>query len=57
MFSLQEALVFRDGEWATLNAEEVVVGDIVEVRSGDRIPADFRVIEARSFKVREPVNL
>ena len=35
-----------------MNAVEVVVGDIVEVRGGDRIPADIRVLEARSFKVR-----
>ncbi|XP_071806679.1 sodium/potassium-transporting ATPase subunit alpha-3-like [Asterias amurensis] len=47
----QEALVFRDGAWSSLNAVEVVVGDIVEVRGGDRIPADIRVLEARSFKV------
>jgi P-type E1-E2 ATPase len=26
-------------------------GDIVEVKFGDRIPADIRVIEARQFKV------
>ncbi|XP_022085909.1 sodium/potassium-transporting ATPase subunit alpha-like [Acanthaster planci] len=47
----QEALVFRDGEWVSLDATQVVVGDIVEVRGGDRIPADIRVFEARSFKV------
>ncbi|XP_038065477.1 sodium/potassium-transporting ATPase subunit alpha-3-like [Patiria miniata] len=47
----QEALVFRDGAWSSLNATEVVVGDIVEVKGGDRIPADIRVIEARSLKV------
>ncbi|XP_071841579.1 sodium/potassium-transporting ATPase subunit alpha-3-like isoform X2 [Apostichopus japonicus] len=47
----QEALVLRDGEWMTINAESVVIGDMVEVKGGDRIPADIRVVEARSFKV------
>ncbi len=36
----------------TIKAEELVVGDVVEVKFGDRIPADVRVLEARSFKVK-----
>ncbi len=47
----QYALCLRDGEKSTLKAEELTVGDIVEVKFGDRIPADMRVIEARGFKV------
>ena len=47
----QFASVVRDGEKLTIRAEELVVGDLVEVKFGDRIPADLRVIEARSFKV------
>ena len=39
----------------TIKAEELVVGDIVEVKFGDRIPADIRVLEARSFKVSRSV--
>lgn len=31
--------------------EKLVVGDIVEVKGGDRIPADIRVISAFGFKV------
>jgi len=41
----------RDGEKLNVHAEELVVGDIVEVKFGDRIPADMRVITAHSFKV------
>uniref|UniRef100_A0A6Q2X4L0 Sodium/potassium-transporting ATPase subunit alpha n=1 Tax=Esox lucius TaxID=8010 RepID=A0A6Q2X4L0_ESOLU len=37
----QQALVVRDGEKKNINAEEVVVGDLVEVKGGDRIPADL----------------
>ncbi|XP_068732023.1 sodium/potassium-transporting ATPase subunit alpha-3-like isoform X1 [Montipora capricornis] len=47
----QEAHVLRGGERYTINAEEVVVGDIIYVKGGDRIPADIRVVEARGFKV------
>ena len=47
----QYALVYRDGEKVTLKAEELTLGDIIEVKFGDRIPADIRVMEARGFKV------
>uniref|UniRef100_A0A1W7RA69 Sodium/potassium-transporting ATPase subunit alpha n=1 Tax=Hadrurus spadix TaxID=141984 RepID=A0A1W7RA69_9SCOR len=47
----QYALVTRDGQKITLPAEEVVVGDLVEVKGGDRIPADIRVIAAQGMKV------
>jgi len=47
----QYALVRRDGEKITLPAQELTLGDIVEVKFGDRIPADIRVLEARGFKV------
>ncbi|CAG0914553.1 unnamed protein product [Notodromas monacha] len=47
----QYALVHRDGQKLTVRAEELVVGDVVDVKFGDRIPADLRVIEARAFKV------
>lgn len=35
----------------TIPAEEVVVGDLIDVKGGDRIPADMRVIQASGFKV------
>ncbi|XP_078100168.1 sodium/potassium-transporting ATPase subunit alpha-1-like [Sander vitreus] len=47
----QQALVIRDGEKKMINAEEVVVGDLVEVKGGDKIPADFRLISAHGCKV------
>ncbi|XP_022253133.1 sodium/potassium-transporting ATPase subunit alpha-B-like isoform X1 [Limulus polyphemus] len=47
----QYATVVRDGQKFSIPAEEVVVGDIVEVKGGDRIPADIRVISSHSFKV------
>ncbi|ELU12040.1 hypothetical protein CAPTEDRAFT_168025 [Capitella teleta] len=47
----QFALVIRNGEKLNLHAEELVVGDIIEVKFGDRVPADVRVISAHGFKV------
>lgn len=47
----QFALVVRNGEKLNLQAEELVVGDVVEVKFGDRVPADIRIITAHGFKV------
>lgn len=47
----QYARVIRDGIKDTIPADEVVVGDLVEVGAGDRVPADIRVIFAHQFKV------
>lgn len=50
--SPQQALVIREGEKIQINAEEVVVGDLVEVKGGDRVPADLRIISSHGCKVR-----
>jgi len=49
------AKVMRDGQWMEINAEDVVPGDIIEVRVGDKIPADARIIKLNSitFKVEQ----
>merc|ERR1712156_1101827 len=47
----QYALCRRDGDKVTITAAELTLGDIVEIKFGDRIPADIRVLEARQFKV------
>merc|ERR1712012_591263 len=47
----QYALARRNGEKVTVPAAELTLGDVVEVKFGDRVPADLRVIEARQFKV------
>ncbi|XP_075678682.1 sodium/potassium-transporting ATPase subunit alpha-B-like isoform X2 [Dermatophagoides pteronyssinus] len=47
----QYATVIRNGVKMTVSVEEVVLGDLVEVKGGDRIPADLRVIYAAGFKV------
>uniref|UniRef100_A0A672PX85 Sodium/potassium-transporting ATPase subunit alpha n=1 Tax=Sinocyclocheilus grahami TaxID=75366 RepID=A0A672PX85_SINGR len=46
----QQALVIREGEKMQINAEEVVAGDLVEVKGGDRIPADLRITSSHGCK-------
>jgi len=50
LLSLQvkTAIVIRDGREKEIPIEEVVVGDVVVVRPGERIPADGLVIEGHS---------
>merc|ERR1719295_1488107 len=47
----QYALCLRDGEKITIKADELTMGDIVEVKFGDRIPADLRILDSKGFKV------
>ena len=41
----------REGKKETVKAEELVIGDVIEVKVGDRVPADMRIIESSSFKL------
>merc|ERR1712038_1547655 len=48
----QYALVRRNnGEKLTIPADTLTLGDIVEIKFGDRCPADLRILEARGLKV------
>lgn len=47
------ATVLRDGEKKTLPATELVPGDIVFLASGDKVPADMRLLECRDMQVDE----
>ena len=38
------ARVKRDGKTQVVNTEDIVIGDILELEAGDRVPADARVI-------------
>jgi cation-transporting P-type ATPase I len=47
------ARVLRDGRTVSLQAEHLVVGDVIEVGSGDVVPADCRVLQAVGLQVDE----
>lgn len=47
------AAVQRDGEVQDIPAEQVVPGDVVWLESGNRVPADLRLLTAHGFEVDE----
>jgi len=47
------ARVRRDDQEVAIDAADLVVGDIVVLESGDRIPADGRVLSVAAFEVDE----
>ena len=49
----QQAMVLREGKRALIPAEELVPGDIVFLQSGDRVPADLRLLKAKELRIDE----
>ena len=45
--------VYRNNSIQTIDAVDLVVGDIIFVEAGDSIPADARIIECSNLKVEE----
>ena len=52
MLSL-EARLIRDGRRGVVPAEALVPGDLVLLQSGDKVPADLRLIEVKNLRVQE----
>lgn len=48
----ETARVLRGGKMVTIESRELVPGDIIEVKVGDRIPADTRVLELKTTSLR-----
>jgi magnesium-transporting ATPase (P-type) len=48
-----EARTLRGGETRMIPAEQLVPGDIVLLESGDKIPADLRLIDAKNLRTEE----
>lgn len=45
--------VRRTGRLQTINADKLVVGDIITLEAGERVPADARLLEAQGLSVNE----
>lgn len=50
-FLPQKCTVVREGEARVLDAAKLVVGDIVIIKLGEKIPADIRILESNEMKV------
>lgn len=48
-------LVRRDGKWVRVSSTELVVGDLVRLSAGDRVPADIRLTAAKDLFVSQSV--
>ena len=52
MLSLSSS-VLRDGKRISIPAEELSLGDIVFLQSGDKVPADLRLLEVKNLRIDE----
>ncbi len=50
---LTTSSVLRSGEKCQIDAKELVVGDIVLLQSGDKVPADMRLLSSRELQIDE----
>ncbi|KAI5304495.1 Na+ ATPase [Ascosphaera pollenicola] len=49
------ALVIRNGSEVTVSSAEVIPGDVVQIKTGDTIPADIRLFEAMNLECDEKI--
>ena len=47
--------VKRDGVWVEIDTKNLVVGDIISLEAGDKVPADARILVAANAKVDESI--
>ncbi|WIA15444.1 hypothetical protein OEZ85_002091 [Tetradesmus obliquus] len=47
------ANVVRDGKRFSIEADQLVPGDVVAIKSGDRLPADLRLLQVTNLQVQE----
>ena len=53
--SSPSAAVIRDGHHETVPSAEVVPGDVVQIRTGDTVPADLRLFDAMNLECDEKI--
>ncbi|MCX6784126.1 MAG: magnesium-translocating P-type ATPase [candidate division WWE3 bacterium] len=54
-FITHHCQLMRSGHWQAINSEDLVLGDIVELHIGDKVPADLRIINCDGLSVDEGV--
>jgi magnesium-transporting ATPase (P-type) len=47
------ASVLRDGDRTTVDGEALVLGDVVLLEAGDKVPADVRLLQALNLQIQE----
>ena len=52
-FSKGRAVVIRDGIETEIDDSLLVVGDVVVLRGGDKVPADCRIVNTQDLKINE----
>ncbi len=52
-FTKTQAVVVREGVEEVIIDEEVVPGDVIVLREGDKVPADARLFEVRNIRIDE----
>jgi len=50
-----QASVLRDDKHIAIPAKQLVPGDIVALQSGDKVPADLRLIKCKNLRIQEAV--
>ncbi len=53
--SAPTATVLREGTWVNISSRDIVPGDIVKIKTGDRISADIRLLDAKGLEIEESI--
>lgn len=48
-----KATIVRNGKQSEIDSSDLVVGDVLVLAAGDKVPADARIVQAEKFKVEE----
>ena len=48
---MQSTIVTREGQKYKIPSEKLVVGDLIDLKEGDVVPADIRIVKSFNLKV------